>query len=141
MAYKCGDTSKKMHTNFSFWYCFWQVARVVMKWVKDIESRIASYDDILKLKELLHKAEYKVLPTVRGTWVSLHASFGLTCWVDDEKLIQHFDNVPSVNFLQLPELESGTNGNIASFMQSLGIPAISKVRVDIISELLVFLCS
>lgn len=112
-----------------------------MKWVKDVESRVARYDDILKLKELLHKAEYKVLPTVRGKWVSLHASFGFTCWVDDEKLIQHFDNVPSVNFLQLPELESGTNGNIASFMQSLGIPAISKVSIEIDSEPYILQCS
>jgi hypothetical protein len=99
-----------------------------MKWVKDIESRVARYDDIMKLKELLHKAEYKVLPTVKGKWVSLHASSGFTCWVDDEKLIQYFGNVPSVNFLQLPELERGANENIASFMQSLGIPSISKVR-------------
>ncbi|KAJ4778054.1 hypothetical protein LUZ62_062311 [Rhynchospora pubera] len=103
------------------------VAHVIMKWVNDIESKTARYDDILKLKELLHKVEYKILPTIRGKWVSLHASFGLTCWVDDDKLVQHFENVSAVNFLQLSQLESDTNGKIASFMKSLGIQAISKV--------------
>ncbi|KAJ3681637.1 hypothetical protein LUZ60_014210 [Juncus effusus] len=100
---------------------------VIIRWVKDMDSGLAKYDDISQLKQSLNKTENKILPTIQGKWVSLHSSCGLTCWVDDQMLTQHFKNYDGVNFLVMKEVEGEFKGKVASLMQGLGIPALSKI--------------
>ncbi|XP_022008433.1 glycine-rich RNA-binding protein 10-like [Helianthus annuus] len=35
----------------------------------------------------------KVVPIAQDKWVSLHSSFGLICWCDDEKLADEFEEL------------------------------------------------
>ena len=91
-------------------------------------------NDILYLKESLQKLETTILPTSADKWVSLHPSFGLVCWVDDDELKQLFVNSSDVYFIQFGDLSSEDKqmlyGRVASLMKSLGIQALSKV-IDI----------
>jgi hypothetical protein len=88
-------------------------------------------NDIVYLKDTLQKLETTILPTMVDKWVSLHPSFGLVCWLDDDELKQHFKDCSDVNFIQFGELSSGDkqmlHGRVAALMKSLGIPALSKV--------------
>ena len=88
-------------------------------------------DKIYDLKENLCKLENTVLPTLQDKWVSLHPSFGLICWSDDEELKQHFKNSDGVDFLQFGELSNEEkdmlSGRVAILMKSIGIPALSEV--------------
>ena len=88
-------------------------------------------DDILFLKESLQKLETTVLPTLGCTWVSLHPSFGLVCWADDDELKQQFQNTREVEFIQFGELslddKQKLDGRVAALMNIIGIPALSKV--------------
>ena len=90
-------------------------------------------NDILYLKESLHKLETTILPTSVDKWVSLHPSFGLVCWVDDDELKQQFKNSSDVNFVQFGDLSFDDKqilyGRVAALMKSLGIQALSKVIV------------
>jgi len=91
-------------------------------------------NDILYLKESLQKLETTILPTSADKWVSLHSSFSLVCWVDDDELKQQFINSSDVYFIQFGDLSSEDKqmlyGRVASLMKSLGIQALSKV-IDI----------
>ena len=91
-------------------------------------------NDILYLKESLQKLETTILPTSADKWVSLHPSFGLVCWVDDDELKQLFVNSSDVYFIQFGDLSSEDKqmlyGRVAALMKSLGIQALSKV-IDI----------
>jgi hypothetical protein len=91
-------------------------------------------NDILYLKESLQKLETTILPTSADKWVSLHPSFGLVCWVDDDELKQQFINSSNVYFIQFGDLSSEDKqmlyGRVAALMKSLGIQALSKV-IDI----------
>jgi hypothetical protein len=82
-------------------------------------------NDILHLKTSLQKLETTILPTV-DKWVSLHPSFGLVCWADDDDLKQQFKNSSAIEFIQFGEL-SIDDKQIAALMDILGIPALSKV--------------
>ena len=91
-------------------------------------------NDILYLKESLQKLETTILPTSADKWVSLHSSFSLVCWVDDDELKQQFINSSDVYFIQFGDLSSEDKqmlyGRVAALMKSLGIQALSKV-IDI----------
>ncbi|KAL5208998.1 hypothetical protein ABZP36_004621 [Zizania latifolia] len=108
-----------------------QVFRVFVRWANDLHSANDKSDDILFLKESLQKLETTILPTLADKWVSLHPSFGLVCWVDDDELKQHFENYSNVDFIQFGEHsyedKQMLHGRIAALMKSLCIPALSKV--------------
>ncbi|KAF0912690.1 hypothetical protein E2562_018941 [Oryza meyeriana var. granulata] len=108
-----------------------QVFRVFVRWANDLHSANDKTNDILFLKESLQKLETTILPTLGDKWVSLHPSFGLVCWVDDNELKQHFEDYSDVDFIQFGELSYEDKqmlyGRIAALMKSLGIPALSKV--------------
>lgn len=72
-----------------------------------------------------------ILPTVQDKWVSLHQSFGLICWCDDEQLKQEFKNLNNVDFLFLGELHTQEKlmleDKISVLFRRLGIPSLSEV--------------
>ncbi|CAM0876996.1 unnamed protein product [Alopecurus aequalis] len=108
-----------------------QVFRVFVRWATDLQSVSDKMNDIVYLKDSLQKLETTILPTVVDKWVSLHPSFGLVCWLDDDELKQHFKDCSAVDFIQFGELSSEDkqmlHGRVAALMKSLGIPALSKV--------------
>lgn len=72
-----------------------------------------------------------MLATAEDKWVSLHPSFGLICWCDDDKLrkeFQYFDNIKFLYFGQLNDEEKEIlQTKFPMFMDKLNIPSISKV--------------
>lgn len=102
-----------------------------MRWANYLHSETDKTNDILYLKESLQKLETTILPTSVDKWVSLHPSFGLVCWVDDDELKQQFINSSDVGFIQFGDLsfedKQTLYGRVASLMKSLGIQAFSKV--------------
>nr|AAO72367.1 unknow protein [Oryza sativa Japonica Group] len=108
-----------------------QVFHVFARWANDLHSANDNMNDILFLEGSLQKLETTILPTLGDKWVSLHPSFGLVCWVDDNELMQHFEDYNGVNFIQFGELSYEDKqllyGRIAALLKSLGIPALSKV--------------
>lgn len=104
---------------------------MLVRWADELNSGIAKPEDILYLKEKLQKWESTILPTLQDKWVSLHHSFGLICWADDDELKQQFKNSHGVDFLQFGELSTEDKevlaGKVAKLMDSLGISALSKV--------------
>ena len=102
-----------------------------MRWATDLQPVSDKMNDIVYLKDSLQKLEATILPTVVDKWVSLHPSFGLVCWLDDDELKHHFKDCSGVNFIQFGELSSEDkqmlHGRVAALMKSLGIPALSKV--------------
>lgn len=105
--------------------------RVFVRWANDLHSGSDKMDDILFLQESLQKLETVVLPTLGNRWVSLHPSFGLVCWADDDELKRQFKNTREVEFIQFGELslddKQKLDGRVAALMNIIGIPAISKV--------------
>ncbi|PSS35677.1 Striatin like [Actinidia chinensis var. chinensis] len=109
------------------------VFQVFLQWSDGLKSGILSPEDIAYLKECLLKLEFAVLPTVLDKWVSLHPSFGLICWCDDEKLRKEFKHVDDVDFLYFGELNDDEQEilrvKVSVLMQNLGIPALSEVII------------
>ncbi|RWW56201.1 hypothetical protein BHE74_00037107 [Ensete ventricosum] len=108
------------------------VFRVFLRWSDDVKSGLVKSEDILDLRNDLHKLESRVLPTMQDKWVSLHSSFGLVCWVDDEDLKLQFKHSNGIDFLQFGELNNEQkemlSGKIAELFKKLGLPALSEVR-------------
>ncbi|XP_073014216.1 protein NO VEIN isoform X1 [Typha latifolia] len=107
------------------------VFRVLKRWADEFNYGVPKSEDLSYLKDNLHKLENTVLPTLKDKWASLHPSFGLICWADDEELKQHFKNSDTVDFLYFGELsiedKATLSGKVAKLLQSLGVPALSKV--------------
>ncbi|KAI3935471.1 hypothetical protein MKW98_027611, partial [Papaver atlanticum] len=107
------------------------VYEVILKWADDLKSGLLSPEDVLYLKEFLLKLESTVLPTVLDKWVSLHPTFGVVCWCDDEELkmqFKHFDNISFLYFGELSNAEKEMlSEKISGLMQSIGVPALSEV--------------
>jgi len=107
------------------------VFRVFVRWANDLHSGSDKMNDILYLKESLQKLETTVLPTLVDKWMSLHPSFGLVCWADDDELKQQFKNSSEIEFIQFGELSLDDKQTlcvrVAELMDILGIPALSKV--------------
>lgn len=91
-----------------------------------------SSENVVHFKERLSELEYTVLPTENDKWVSLHSSFGLVCWCDDEKLKKRFkkkDNIEFINFgVNDDEEQEVLQTKVPGLMHSLGIPSISEVN-------------
>lgn len=84
------------------------------------------------MKECLNKSEYTVLPTVLDKWVSLHPSFGLVCWCDDEKLKKRFKHLDNIDFLYFGTLNDSEREllqtKVSILIRTFGIPVLSEVR-------------
>ncbi|XP_057958300.1 protein NO VEIN isoform X2 [Malania oleifera] len=107
------------------------VFQIFVKLADGLKSGFASSEDTIYLKECLLKSEFTVLPTITDRWVSLHPSFGLVCWCDDEKLRKEFKNLDNIDFLyfgKLDEKEMVLEG-VCILLQALGIPALSEVVI------------
>lgn len=102
-----------------------------MRWSDDIKTGVVNFDEILDMKINLKKLESRVLPTVLDKWVSLHPSFGLICWADDDDLKRQFVHSNEVDFLQLGEVnieeKEMLSEKTAMLMKKLGVPALSEV--------------
>ncbi|KAF5820234.1 putative histidine kinase/HSP90-like ATPase superfamily [Helianthus annuus] len=107
------------------------VFQVFEKWSDGLASGFLSSDDINYLKKNMEEKEMRILPTVQDKWVSLHQSFGLICWCDDEELKKEFKNLNNVDFLFLGELDTNEKqkleDKISVLFQRLGIPSLSEV--------------
>ncbi|KAM3327141.1 protein NO VEIN isoform X1 [Capsicum chacoense] len=107
------------------------VFHIFLKWVDELNLGSLRSEDISFLKEGLLTKDYLVLPTVEDKWVSLHPSFGLVCWCDDDKLrkeFQYFDNIKFLYFGQLNDDEKEIlRTKVSVFMDKLNIPSISKL--------------
>ncbi|XP_021290702.1 uncharacterized protein LOC110421426 [Herrania umbratica] len=107
------------------------VFQVFLKWADGLKSGLLSSEDIIHMKDCLTKSEYTVLPTVLDKWVSLHPSFGLVCWCDDNKLrkrFKHFDNIDFLYFGTLNDNEKELlQTKVSILMRTIGIPVLSEV--------------
>ncbi|XP_010527472.1 PREDICTED: uncharacterized protein LOC104804807 isoform X2 [Tarenaya hassleriana] len=106
------------------------VFKIFRKWSDDLKSEKIS-EDICQFREKLQQLDFTVLPTEKDKWVSLHSSFSLVCWCDDEKLKKRFKNKDKIQFLYFGELsdeeQQMIQTNVSTLLDSLGIPSISKV--------------
>ncbi|KFK36266.1 hypothetical protein AALP_AA4G099800 [Arabis alpina] len=106
------------------------VYKIFLKWGDDLNSGKSS-EDVVHFKERLSELEYTVLPTENDKWVSLHSSFGLVCWCDDEKLKKRFKKKENIQFIYFgenaDEEQEGLKTKVSVLMHSLGIPSISEV--------------
>ncbi|KAL7177232.1 hypothetical protein ACSBR2_030551 [Camellia fascicularis] len=107
------------------------VFQVFLLWSDGLKSGLLSPEDVAYLKDCLLKLEFTVLPTVLDKWVSLHPSFGLVCWCDDEKLRKEFRHLKNIDFLYFGELSDDEQEmlrvKVTVLMQNLGIPALSEI--------------
>ncbi|KAI3716435.1 hypothetical protein L1987_67312 [Smallanthus sonchifolius] len=107
------------------------VFQVFQKWSDGLGSGFLSSDDINYLKKNMEEKEMRILPTVQDKWVSLHQSFGLICWCDDEQLRKEFKNLNNVDYLFLGELHTQEKqmleDKVSVLFQRLGIPSLSEV--------------
>lgn len=114
-------------------YFLYQVFQVLLKWSHGLKCDALSSDDISYLKECLLQSEFRILPALQDKWVSLHPSFGLVCWSDDDALkkeLKHKDNIEFLYFGELMDNEKEMlETNVSVLLQNLGIPAVSKVCI------------
>lgn len=108
-----------------------QVFQVFVRWADGLQSGSLCSKVIEYLKDSLLRKEYTVLPTAQDKWVSLHPSFGLVYWCDDDTLQKEFKSCNDIVFLYFGELtdeeKQVSKERISTLMQRLGIPALSKV--------------
>lgn len=108
-----------------------QVFRVFLKWSDDFNSGLVDTEEFVELKDNLLKLENTILPILGDRWVSLHPSYGLICWSDDDKLKQQFKHCDGVEFLNFNELgnqeKEVLSEKVANFLQKLGVPPLSQV--------------
>ncbi|GKB89770.1 hypothetical protein Tco_0962042, partial [Tanacetum coccineum] len=104
---------------------------VFQKWSDGLDSGVLSSDDVDYMKKIMEEKEMKILPTVKNKWVSLHQSFGLICWCDDEELRKEFMNLNGIDFLRFGELtdleKQMLQTKVSVLFQRLGIPSLSEV--------------
>ncbi|KAI0489261.1 hypothetical protein KFK09_029103 [Dendrobium nobile] len=108
-----------------------KVFQVLVRWSDGIKSGLATPDEISELKDNFMKLENAVLPTDLDKWVSLHPSFGLICWSDNDELKKQFKHSNGVDFIQFGELSVEENallfGGVANILHIIGVPAISEI--------------
>ncbi|KAJ4955822.1 hypothetical protein NE237_012605 [Protea cynaroides] len=107
------------------------VFKILLKWANDLKSGLLGPGDVGYLKECLLKLESTMLPTVQDKWVSLHASYGLVCWCDDDELKKQFKHSDNIDFLYFGELSDEEKemlpAKFAPLMQTIGVPSLSEV--------------
>ncbi|KAL2507860.1 Histidine kinase [Forsythia ovata] len=108
-----------------------EVFQVFVMWADGLQSGSLCSGDVEYLKDCLLRKEYAVLPTAQDKWVSLHPSFGLVCWCDDDTLREEFKNCNDIVFLYFgvltDEEKQVPKERISTIMHRLGIPALSEV--------------
>ncbi|GFP80685.1 hypothetical protein PHJA_000211800 [Phtheirospermum japonicum] len=108
-----------------------RVCEVFLMWDDALKSGLLSSEDVKSLRESLQKKEYAVLPTRLDKWVSLHSSFGLICWRDDDDLGKEFRQLGGVDFLYFGESTDEEyqmlRAKVSTIMQRLRIPALSEI--------------
>ncbi|KAL7083746.1 hypothetical protein ACP275_14G181400 [Erythranthe tilingii] len=108
-----------------------RVFQVFLEWSDGLDSGTLNFKDVEYLKASLERKESTILPTAQGKWVSLHPSFGIVCWCNDEKMANEFESLNIIDFLHLCELsdeeKEATNAKVSVFMQRLGIPSLSEL--------------
>ncbi|XP_078441765.1 histidine kinase-, DNA gyrase B-, and HSP90-like ATPase family protein [Wolffia australiana] len=107
------------------------VFQVFIKWSDDLISGSMDDEEISLLRKSLRNLENTVLPTMLDKWVSLHPSFGIICWSDNNELQEQFTDTPNINFIHFGEL-SGHDQEILSkkvsvLLQKLGVVALSEI--------------
>ncbi|KNA20999.1 hypothetical protein SOVF_047330 isoform B [Spinacia oleracea] len=107
------------------------VFQVLLKWSDGLKYDAFSSDNVSYLKECLLQSEFRVLPALQDKWVSLHPSFGLVCWSDDDTLKKEFKHSENIEFLYFGELTDDEKEmlqtKVSVLLQNLGIPALSKI--------------
>ncbi|GKA64297.1 histidine kinase-, DNA gyrase B-, and HSP90-like ATPase family protein [Tanacetum coccineum] len=107
------------------------VFQVFQKWSAELDSGVLSSDDIDYLKKCMEGKEVKILPTMQDKWVSLHQSFGLVCWCDDEQLGNQYKNLNNVHFISFGELTTQEThmfqDKISVLFRILGISSLSEI--------------
>ncbi|KAL8162904.1 hypothetical protein V2J09_014393 [Rumex salicifolius] len=107
------------------------VFQVFLRWSDGIKCGAMVDDDIVYLRDHLLMPEFAVLPALQDKWVSLHSSFGLVCWVDDDSLKKQFKHSDNIEFLHFGKLTIEENEmlqtKVSVLLQKLGIPALSQV--------------
>ncbi|GAB2267233.1 hypothetical protein Dimus_002217 [Dionaea muscipula] len=107
------------------------VFQVFLRWCDGLNCGGASFDDITHFKECLAQLDFTVLPTMVDQWVSLHPSFGLLCWCDDDMLKEEFRHSKNINFLCFGELchdeKEILRTKVSLVLKKLGIPTLSEV--------------
>ena len=80
------------------------------------------------------QSEFTVLPATQDKWVSLHPSFGLVCWCDDDILKKEFKHSDNIEFLYFGELTNNekemVQTKVSLLLQNLGIRALSEVCIS-----------
>ncbi|XP_054822554.1 protein NO VEIN [Prosopis cineraria] len=108
-----------------------KVLNVFLKWADELKSGKLSIEDLIYLKECLSTLEFPVLPTIQDKWVSLHPSFGLVCWCDDDNLKKEFKHSDNLDFLYLGELADEDQDilqqNLSILLKALGISSVSEI--------------
>lgn len=131
MEIPCKLADMYLTSPFCYFFHFFQVFQVFIKWSDDIKSGRIENEEIVLLRESLRKVENTVLPTMQDRWVSLHPSFGIVCWSDNEELREQFKHSHNVNFLQFGELSNDDmevlSGKLSTLLQKLGVVALSEV--------------
>lgn len=109
----------------------YQVFQIFLKWSDALNCGALSSDDLSYLKECLLLSDFRVLPALNDKWVSLHPSFGLVCWSDDDILKKEFKHLDNIEFLYFGDLTDNDKETlktkVSALLQNLGIPALSKV--------------
>ncbi|CAA0818650.1 Histidine kinase-- DNA gyrase B-- and HSP90-like ATPase family protein [Striga hermonthica] len=108
-----------------------KVCEVFLLWDNALKSGSLSLDDVVYLKESLQEKKYAILPTRQDKWVSLHPSYGVVCWCDDNDLGREFRHLHSIEFLHFGESteeeKQSLQVKVSAIMQGLGIPALSEI--------------
>ncbi|KAK1306280.1 hypothetical protein QJS10_CPA10g01355 [Acorus calamus] len=98
-----------------------------MQWAEDLKSGPLKPEKVAHF----HEINNTVLPTVQDKWVSLHPTFGLVCWPDDEELWVQFEHSEDINILQVGEISDAKrkllSENFALLMQNIGVPFLSEI--------------
>ncbi|KAL2923355.1 Chaperone protein HtpG [Bienertia sinuspersici] len=107
------------------------VFQIFLKWSDDLKCGALSFDEVSSLKDCLLQSEFRVLPALQDKWVSLHPSFGLVCWSDDDTLKKEFKHKDNIEFLYFGELTNDEkemlHTRVSVLLKNFGIPALSKV--------------
>ncbi|KAG0460586.1 hypothetical protein HPP92_020883 [Vanilla planifolia] len=113
------------------WLMPTQVFRVMVRWASELKNGLLSLDQISELKDKLLKLENTVIPTEQDKWVSLHPSFGLLSWSDDDHLKKQFKHNDGISLIMFGDLsieeKALLSGEVATFLRKLDVHPLSEV--------------
>ncbi|KAG0447816.1 hypothetical protein HPP92_028133 [Vanilla planifolia] len=108
-----------------------EVFCVMVRWASELKNGLLSLDQISELKDKLLKLENTVIPTEQDKWVSLHPSFGLLSWSDDDHLKKQFKHNDGISLIMFGDLsieeKALLSGEVATFLRKLDVHPLSEV--------------